>query len=349
MKFIHKIFLFIGLFPFLFLVFIFANSKPVNSQVGCTATLSTNSITQGQNFDVTISNATAGDKFQIWFSSFPGASGNPIGGTISNITIPIGQTSIKVTVDNAAEGLSGFNNTTIYVNTVRTSPSNLLCNSPNNALVIGTVTPSTGTCSFTPTTATITQTTITINASNLVQNAASFYVGPTLVDSLNGLGGGNWQWNGTIPALGASGTPIQPGSYALTVLDTSTNTQVNCGNILLIGVASPSTSPSPLLVPGQNPCQNGVCMTGLGAIPTTVGGFGTMILRIASGLGGGIAFILMVLGAIQVLTSSGDQQKLSAGRERLIAALAGLLFIIFAVLILQFIGLNILGGIPGIQ
>lgn len=106
---------------------------------------------------------------------------------------------------------------------------------------------------------------------------------------------------------------------------------------------------SPLLVPGENPCKNGFCVTGLGVIPTTVGGFGTAILDIALGLAGGIVLILMVLGAIQILASSGDPKKSAAGRERIIAALAGLLFLIFAVLILNFIGVNILGGVPGIQ
>lgn len=102
------------------------------------------------------------------------------------------------------------------------------------------------------------------------------------------------------------------------------------------------------LIPGENPCQGNTCKTGIGNIPTTIGDFGTRILAIAGGIGGAIAFVIMVIGGIQVLTSGGDQQRLNAGRERIIAALAGLLFLIFAVLILQFLGLNILGGIPGI-
>jgi len=51
----------------------------------------------------------------------------------------------------------------------------------------------------------------------------------------------------------------------------------------------------------------------------------------------------MVIGSVRVLTSSGDQQRLAGGRDMIVAALAGLLFLIFSVLILRFIGIHILG------
>jgi hypothetical protein len=98
---------------------------------------------------------------------------------------------------------------------------------------------------------------------------------------------------------------------------------------------------------GKNPCANGQCCTALGCIPTTVKDFTAKILSIAIGLAGGIAFILMVIGAIRILASSGDPKAVGAGREMFVAAVAGLIFLIFAVLILQFIGLNILKGVPG--
>lgn len=99
---------------------------------------------------------------------------------------------------------------------------------------------------------------------------------------------------------------------------------------------------------GQNPCgpEGKECPTALGKIPTNPKAFAEKVLQIAIGLAGGIAFILMVIGSIRVLTSSGDQQKLSAGRDMIVAAVAGLLFIIFSVLILQFIGIEIIGLSP---
>lgn len=95
---------------------------------------------------------------------------------------------------------------------------------------------------------------------------------------------------------------------------------------------------------GKNPCEGRVCKTALGDIPTDPAEFAKRILEIAVGLGGGLALILMVVGAIKVLTSTGDQQKLNAGRDMIVAAVAGLLFIIFSVMILRFIGVHILIG-----
>lgn len=103
-----------------------------------------------------------------------------------------------------------------------------------------------------------------------------------------------------------------------------------------------------LATPGANPCSvtgtnTGNCKTALGDIPTNPKDFVGKILQIGYGLGGGIAFILMVIGSIRVLTSSGDQQRLAGGRDMIVAAVAGILFIIFSVLILQFIGVEIIG------
>lgn len=98
---------------------------------------------------------------------------------------------------------------------------------------------------------------------------------------------------------------------------------------------------------GENPCQPGpddtpICPTAFGDIPANPIKFAEKFLSIAIGIGGGIAFILMVFGAIRVLTSSGDQQKLSGGRDMIVAAIAGILFIIFSVMILRFVGIEIL-------
>ncbi len=108
------------------------------------------------------------------------------------------------------------------------------------------------------------------------------------------------------------------------------------------------------LVPGQNPCIKDLadgkvkCQTAFGNISTDFKEFTTRILQIAIGLAGAFALILLVRGSIVVLTSGGDPQKLNSGREIIIAAVVGLLFLIFSVLILRFIGFSLLGGIAGI-
>ncbi len=102
-------------------------------------------------------------------------------------------------------------------------------------------------------------------------------------------------------------------------------------------------------VAGDNPCQpkSGAtlptCNTAIGNIDTDPQTFVTRVLGIAIGLAGGIALILMVIGSIRIAISSGDPQKVNAGREMIVAAIAGLLFLIFSVLILRFVGLNFLG------
>lgn len=101
------------------------------------------------------------------------------------------------------------------------------------------------------------------------------------------------------------------------------------------------------LASGENPCKQNKdegetsisCTTALGRIPTNPTEFTGIILSIAIGIAGGIALILMVLGAITILTSSGDQNRLNSGRDRIVAAIAGLLFLIFSILILRFLGI----------
>ncbi|OGM13139.1 hypothetical protein A2V80_03440 [Candidatus Woesebacteria bacterium RBG_16_39_8b] len=70
------------------------------------------------------------------------------------------------------------------------------------------------------------------------------------------------------------------------------------------------------------------------------------ILRWGIGIAGGIAFILIIVAAFQITTSSGDPKKLQAGRELLTSAIAGLVLLILSALILRIIGVNIL-NIPG--
>ncbi len=98
---------------------------------------------------------------------------------------------------------------------------------------------------------------------------------------------------------------------------------------------------------GKNPCVGGICQTAFGPISTDLKDFATNILSIAIGIAGGIAFILMVIGAIRILTSQGDPKGVTGGREMMVAAVAGLLFLIFSVIILRFIGINLLGGVTG--
>jgi hypothetical protein len=88
--------------------------------------------------------------------------------------------------------------------------------------------------------------------------------------------------------------------------------------------------------------------TALGCIPTNSSLFIGKILGIGIGIGGGIAFLLILFGGFQMLTSAGNPEKLNAGKELVTSAIAGLLIIIFSIFILRLIGVTIL-HIPGFE
>lgn len=97
--------------------------------------------------------------------------------------------------------------------------------------------------------------------------------------------------------------------------------------------------------PGGENASSGM-WTAIGCIPTSLDGFLKTILPFGMGIGGGIAFLLMLFGALQIMTSAGNPEKLNAGKELVTSAIVGLLLIIFSIFLLRLIGADIL-GIPG--
>lgn len=95
-------------------------------------------------------------------------------------------------------------------------------------------------------------------------------------------------------------------------------------------------------------CADGGIDTAIGCIP-----FGStdalvgFILRWAIGVGGGIAFLLIIVASFQIMTSSGNPERLKAGQELLTSAIAGLIMLVFSVFILKLIGVDIL-KLPGL-
>ncbi len=86
--------------------------------------------------------------------------------------------------------------------------------------------------------------------------------------------------------------------------------------------------------------------TAVGCIPTSQEGLVGSIIKIGLGLSGGFALLIMIAAGFMLSTSQGDPKKASEARELMTSAVMGLLFIIFSVVILQFIGISIL-KIPG--
>ncbi len=61
------------------------------------------------------------------------------------------------------------------------------------------------------------------------------------------------------------------------------------------------------------------------------------------GIGGGIAFLMIIFAGFQMATASGDPKRVKAAQELLTSALAGLILIVLSVVLLNFIGVSILG------
>ncbi len=89
--------------------------------------------------------------------------------------------------------------------------------------------------------------------------------------------------------------------------------------------------------------------TAIGCIPlfgtnpnSPLNPFMSFVIGWGAGVAGGIAFILILFSGFQIMTSSGNPQKLQAGKELLGAAVSGLLLLIFSAFILRVVGVDIL-------
>lgn len=69
-------------------------------------------------------------------------------------------------------------------------------------------------------------------------------------------------------------------------------------------------------------------------------------LRIGLSISGGFVLLSILYGAFLLTTSSGDPKRVQQGQEMVSSAVMGLFFVIFSIIILQFIGVQIL-QIPG--
>lgn len=110
------------------------------------------------------------------------------------------------------------------------------------------------------------------------------------------------------------------------------------------GEVDPSLTPTEGKEPGML-CDDKVklntaigCINILEDIDTSMGG----ILGLAIGIGGGIAFLLILYAGFMIMTSQGNPDRLKAGQELLTSAISGLILLIFSVFILRFIGVDIL-------
>ena len=119
-------------------------------------------------------------------------------------------------------------------------------------------------------------------------------------------------------------------------------------------------TPSKPCCDGNLPSVGGVCGPYSTSTPVPVGGlkinsaigtipfdsstrFFSFILSWAIGIGGGIAFFLIIMASFMITTSAGNPERIKAGQELLTSAIAGLIMLVFSVFILRIIGVDILG------
>ncbi len=136
------------------------------------------------------------------------------------------------------------------------------------------------------------------------------------------------------------GTPAKPGSAGSGEIDKATfdlckqatgdKEQAECQKCL-----------GKITIPGKEGLW-----TAVGCIPTDTQGIVESLLRIGLGLSGGFVILTILAAAFMFATSSGDPKKVQEAQEMVSAAIIGLLFVIFSVIILTFIGVSVL-RIPG--
>jgi hypothetical protein len=94
-------------------------------------------------------------------------------------------------------------------------------------------------------------------------------------------------------------------------------------------------------------CGDTEISTAIGCIPVLENdngkSFMEFVLRWAIGVGGGIAFLLILYAGFMLMTSTGNPERIKAGQELMTSAISGLILLVFSVFILNFIGINILG------
>lgn len=88
--------------------------------------------------------------------------------------------------------------------------------------------------------------------------------------------------------------------------------------------------------------------TSLGCIPVEMGALVQWLLPYLFGIAGGISFLLMISGFIQMTMSGGDPKAVQAAQETVTSAIIGLIVSIFALFLLRLIAVQIL-HIPGIN
>ena len=89
-------------------------------------------------------------------------------------------------------------------------------------------------------------------------------------------------------------------------------------------------------------CTPDQTATALGCIPNDPAAAIPLIVNWAIGIGGGIAFLMLLYGAFTLITAGSNPEKVQEGKSVIGSAVSGLFFIILSVVLLRIIGVDIL-------
>ena len=107
---------------------------------------------------------------------------------------------------------------------------------------------------------------------------------------------------------------------------------------------APFTTCADRLRIAEGPCTNGVCQTAIGNINTkSPSSIISIILSALLGIGGLLAIFLIIRSGYKLMFSQGNPEQVQAARDELVAAIVGLMFIVLSLILIQFLGLDLLG------
>jgi hypothetical protein len=114
-----------------------------------------------------------------------------------------------------------------------------------------------------------------------------------------------------------------------------------------------NTKAGQLITPPPPPCASAIGKEGCDSVNTAFGlwktkpaDFVKSLYGILLGLSGGIAVLMIMFGGYKMMMSQGDPEKVQGAKEQITSAIIGILFLIFALVILEVIGVDILHIFP---
>ena len=94
---------------------------------------------------------------------------------------------------------------------------------------------------------------------------------------------------------------------------------------------------------GNAKSPTGKVWTVFGCVDTTsTGGLFSTVFQFLSYMLGGVAMLLLIYASFLYITSQGDAEKIKTAKSLLTAIIAGMLFIIFSIMIMKFVGITLL-------